>query len=91
MAFGRKVDDPVDAVLPEQFTHRLEVADVAPDESVVPPLLDVREVGKVASIGQLVQVDNPVIGVFRHERRTTCEPMKPAPPVIRILRFMVFS
>lgn len=68
MAFGREVDDPVDAVLPEQFTHRLEVADVAPDESVVRPLLDVSQVGEVARIGQLVEVHDPVIGVFGHEK-----------------------
>ena len=68
VALGCEVDHPVDAVLPEQFTHRLEVADVAPDESVVRPLLDVPQVGKVASIGQLVEVDDPVIGVFGHEK-----------------------
>ena len=68
VALGCEVDHPVDAVLPEQFTHRLEVADVAPDESVVRPLLDVSKVGEVASIGQLVEVDDPVIGVFGHEK-----------------------
>ena len=68
VALGCEVDHPVDAVLPEQFTHRFEVADVAPDESVVRPLLDVSQVGEVARIGQLVEVDDPVIGVFGHEK-----------------------
>ena len=68
VALGCEVDHPVDAVLPEQFTHRFEVADVAPDESVVRPLLDVPQVGKVARIGQFVQVHDPVIRVFRHEK-----------------------
>ena len=68
MAFGREVDDPVDAVLLKQLTHRFEVADVAPDKSIVGPLLDIPQVGQIARIGQLVEVDDPVIGVFVHEK-----------------------
>ena len=68
MAFGRKVDDPVDVILPEQRPQHIQVADVTLLEHVVRGILDVPQVGKIPGIGQLVEVDDPVIGVFVHEK-----------------------
>ena len=68
MAFGRKVDDPVDVILPEQRPQHIQVADVTLLEHVVRGILDVPQVGKVPRIGQFVQVHDPVIRVFRHEQ-----------------------
>ena len=68
MAFGRKVDDPVDVILPEQRPQHIQVADVTLLEHVVRGILDVPQVGKVPRVGQFVQVHDPVIRVFRHEQ-----------------------
>ena len=87
MAFGRKVDDPVDIILTEQRPQHIQVADVTLLEHVVRGILDVPQVGKVPRVGQFVQVHDPVIRVFRHEQAYYV-PIKPAPPVIRIVRFM---
>ena len=68
MAFGREVDDPVDVILTEQRPQHIQVADVPLLEYVVRGILDVPQVGKIPGIGQLVEVDDPVIGVFVHEK-----------------------
>ena len=68
MAFGRKVDDPVDIILTEQRPQHIQVADVTLLEHVVRGILDVPQVGKVPRVGQFVQVHDPVIRVFRHEQ-----------------------
>ena len=68
MAFGSKVDDPVDVILTEQRPQHIQVADVPLLEHVVRGILDVPQVGKIPGIGQLVEVDDPVIGVFVHEK-----------------------
>ena len=64
---GSQVDHPRYVVCAEEATHPLEVADVAPLEPVVRFALDVPEVLQVARIGQLVEVHDPVIGVFSNE------------------------
>ena len=68
VAFGREVDHPVDGVFREQRAHGVVVADVAPDKGVVRGLFDVAEVGEVARIGELVEIDDPVIRIFRDEQ-----------------------
>ena len=62
------MDYAVDALLLHQGQHSLEIADIHPDEPVVRPVLDIPEVGQVAGIGQLVQIDDPVIRIFVHEK-----------------------
>ena len=68
MAFGREVYHPVDGILPEELPHPLVVADIGLYESVVRGVLDVREVGQIARIGQLVEVDDAVSGVLVYEQ-----------------------
>lgn len=64
MAFGRQVDDAVDAVLLQQREDRFKIADVGLYERVVRGFFDVFQVGQIAGIGQFVQVDNVVVGIF---------------------------
>ena len=64
MAFRCEVYDPVDSVCPEGFQHLLEVADVRLYEGVVRRVLDVRQVCEVPGIGQFVEVDDSVLGIF---------------------------
>ena len=68
MALCGKVDDSVNILLPEQCKHCIEVTDVHLYESVVRPVLDVLEIGKVAGVGQLVQVDDSAVGVFVYKK-----------------------
>ena len=63
MALRGQVDDPVHTVLPQDFAHCLVVTDVCLYECVVRPVLYVLEVGQVARIGEIVEVDDPVAGI----------------------------
>ena len=67
VALGRQVDDRVDVVPGEEAPQGLEVAYVAPLEDVVGLRLDVGEVGQVARIGEFVEVDDAVVGIFADE------------------------
>ena len=89
MALGGEVYYPVDLVFPDYAPHLFEVSDVGAHESIVRFLLDVLEVGKVAGVCELVEVDNSVIGIFVYEEAYHIFPIKPAPPVINILRFIL--
>ena len=68
MTFGSEVDDAVDVLVLHQFIHAFKVADVHLDEAVVGLVLNVLQVGKVAGVGQLVEVDDFVFGVFVDEQ-----------------------
>ena len=68
VALGRQVDDAVYAVLRHQRLDGPVVADVGLHEHVVLLVLHVLQVGQVAGVGQLVQVDDTILGVFVHEQ-----------------------
>ena len=67
MRLGCKVDDAVDLLVLHQLIEGIEVADVHLDELVVRLVLHILEVGKVTSVGKLVNVDNLVIRIFIYE------------------------
>ena len=81
VAFGGQMDDAVHMVLPDEFAHLVEIANVRFDESIVRPVFDVFQIGQVSGVGQLVQVDNMVVRILVDEKGL---PMKPAPPVMMI-------
>ena len=64
MALGSEVDDAVDVLVLHQFVHAVEVTNVHADELVVRLIFDILEIGEVAGVGQLVEVDNPVLRVL---------------------------
>ncbi len=68
MAFGCKVDDTINVLVLQESIERIEVADVHLHELVVRLILDVLEISQVARIGQLVEVDDVVFGVFVYEQ-----------------------
>ena len=67
MALGGEVYDAVDVFILHQLVDTLEVADVHLDEAVVRLVLDVLQVGEVAGVGQLVEVDDFVFRIFVDE------------------------
>ena len=64
MTLGCKVNDAVHMLLLHKFVNGIEIAYVRLDKLVVRSVLNVFQVGKVASIGQLVEIDNFVVRVF---------------------------
>ena len=64
VAFGREVDDALDVVLGKEGFYEGFVADVAFDEGVVGECFGFFEVVKVSRIGEFVEVDEVVLGVF---------------------------
>ena len=68
VALGREVDDAVYPVSSDDLAHHVEVGDVATDERVVRPVLDVPEVGQVTGIRELVEVDDVVVGMAVDEQ-----------------------
>ena len=62
-----KVYDRIDLFLPHQCQNRIDVADISLDEAVVGTILYVLEIGKVAGIGQFIEIDDAVIRVFPDE------------------------
>ncbi len=68
MTLGGEMDDAVDVFVLHQFQDTFEVADVHADKAIVGLFLDVLEVGEVACIGQFVEVDNLIVGIFVHKK-----------------------
>ena len=68
VGLGCKVDNPVDLLVLHQFIDTFEVADVHLDKLVVRLVLYVLEIGKIACVGELVQIDNPVVRILIHEK-----------------------
>ena len=62
------MDHTVHLLFLHEGQDTFKVADIHLDEPVIGPVLDVLEVGKVARISKLIQVDDPVIRVFIHEQ-----------------------
>lgn len=86
MAFSRQMDDTVYMVLLHDFLHFLVVADIGFDESVVRLVFDVLQIGQVTGVGQFIQVDNVILGIFVDEQTDYMAADESAPPVINILR-----
>ena len=55
-------------MLPHDRFHLFAVADVTLHETVIGALLDIGQVLQVAGIGQLVEINDPVIGIFGNEQ-----------------------
>ena len=67
MALGSKMYDAVNLLVLHELVESVEVADVHLDKLVVRLVLDILKVGEVASIGELVEVDDVILWVFVHE------------------------
>ena len=67
VGLGGQMDNAVYLLVLHELVEGIKVADVHLDELVVGLILYVLEVGKVAGIGQLVKIDNLVLGIFVDE------------------------
>ena len=68
MAFSSQMNDTVYMILLHDFLHLLVVADISLDKCVVGLVFDVLQIGQVPSIGQFVQIDDVILGIFVHEQ-----------------------
>ena len=68
MLFSCQVDDAIDMLIMHQLVERIEVANIHLHELVVGLILDVLEISQVASISELIEVDDVVFGIFVYEQ-----------------------
>ena len=68
MALSGKMDDAIDLFILHQLVNTVEVANVHADELIVGLVLDVLQVGKVAGIGQLIEINNLIIRIFVYKK-----------------------
>ena len=68
MALSSQMDDTIHLLVLHQLVEGIEVADVHLHKLVVWFILDVLQIGKVASIRQFVEVDDVVIRILVHKQ-----------------------
>ena len=68
MAFGSEMDNAVDLVRPDDTPHLVEIGYIGLDEGVIGSVFDILEVGEVAGIGQFIEVDYTIVGIFIDEQ-----------------------
>ena len=64
MAFSRKMYHSVYPIFVKHTAHLVKICYVGLDETVVRSVLDVFEIGKISCVGQLVEVDYQIVGIF---------------------------
>lgn len=64
MGLSREMYDSVNFLILHKLVEGLKVADIHLDELVVRSILDVLEIRKVASIGQLVEIYDLILRIF---------------------------
>ena len=67
MALGGQMDDAVHLFLLHQLVHTVEVADVHLHKLIVGLILHVFQVGQIARIGELIEVDDMIFRVLVHK------------------------
>ena len=68
MAFRRQMDDAIEPVLFKKRADGLKITDVGLDKRVIWSIFNVLQVGKVAGIGEGVQIDDAVFRVLINEK-----------------------
>ena len=68
VAFGRQMDNAIHLILLHQRKNGIKITDIRLDEGIVRSLLNILQIGQIPGIGQLVEVDNMIVGLFRNEK-----------------------
>ena len=76
MALRRKMYNTVDLIFAHDLAHAVEIAYVGTLEYIVRTVLNVLQVGKIAGVGQFVEVDDTVIGILVYEEAHDMAPDK---------------
>ena len=67
VTLGGQMDDAVDLLVLHQLIEGVEVTDVHPDELVIRFVLNVLQIGQIAGIGELVEIDDIILGILVHK------------------------
>ena len=68
MRLCRKVYDAVNPILLHQGKHEIEITDICLDKHIIRPILDIGKIGKVARIGQLVDIDDTIVRILVYKQ-----------------------
>ena len=74
MTLGSKMDDAIDLFVLHQLIKGIEIADIHLDKLIVGAILDILQIGEVASISELIKVDNLIFGIFVDEQTYNMTP-----------------
>ena len=67
MALSSQMDDAIHLLVLHQLVESIEVADIHLHKLVVRFVLNVFQISQITGIGQLVEVDNVVVGILVHK------------------------
>ena len=68
MRLCRKVYDAVNLILLHQGKHEIEITDICLDKHIIRPILDIGKIGKVARIGQLVDINDTIVRILVYKQ-----------------------
>ena len=68
MTFRREMYDAVNIIFFEYLIDRVRITDICPDKSIIISVLHIFQIFQIASVGQLIYVNDPdfVIIFFKH-------------------------
>ena len=79
---GRKINDG-SSVFAKRCVHRLRIGNVAVNKAVT-CLIQTFQIVQISGVGQGIEVCDLAVGCSSSNSRTKAEPIKPAPPVMKI-------
>ena len=68
MALGRKVNNTINIVLLEDLQHLVVIADVGLNKCIIRGILNILQIGQIACIGQFIEVNDMIIGIFIYKK-----------------------
>ena len=68
MAFSSQMDNAVNVIFLHEVEHPVKVTDISFDECVVRHILHIGKILEITGIGQLIHIDDMVIGILVHKK-----------------------
>ena len=68
VTFGRQMDNTVNLVFSDYPPHRFDVGDISLYECIIRLILYILEICEIPGIRELVEIYNPIIGIFVYEQ-----------------------
>ena len=77
MTFGSKMDDAVNPMLLHKGQDGIKITDVCLHKGIIGPVLYVLQVGKVAGVGQFININYVIIRIFLSKKTNHVAAYKP--------------
>ena len=68
MTFCRQMNDSINPVFCKYLLHLFKITDIRLDKGIIRSIFDILQICQIAGIGQFIQIDNVVIGIFGNEQ-----------------------